>query len=86
MKTVTVAQLRQNPAPTLADVERGEEYVVLRYRREIARIVPRSIRRTPVTAEDVAGMFASAPLDGEWGEELERDRASDVGADPWATR
>lgn len=41
MKTITIGQLRQNPAPMLADVEAGETYQVTRHRREIARIVPR---------------------------------------------
>ena len=42
MKTITVAQLRQNPTSMLDDVEAGESYVVTRHRREIARIVPRA--------------------------------------------
>ncbi len=41
MKTITVAQLRQNPSAMLAEVEAGEIYRVTRHSREIARIVPR---------------------------------------------
>lgn len=41
MKTITIGQLRQNPAPMLADVEAGETYQITRHSREIARIVPR---------------------------------------------
>lgn len=41
MKTITVAQLRQNPTAMLSDVEAGETYRVTRHNREIARIVPR---------------------------------------------
>lgn len=40
MKTITVAQLRQNPTDMLDDVEAGETYRVTRHRREVARIVP----------------------------------------------
>lgn len=40
MKTITVAELRQNPTATLAEVEAGETYVVTRHRHEIARLVP----------------------------------------------
>lgn len=40
MKTITVAQLRQNPTAMLAEVEAGETYRVTRHNREIARIVP----------------------------------------------
>lgn len=41
MKTITVAQLRQNPTAMLADVEAGETYRVTRHNHEIARVVPR---------------------------------------------
>ncbi len=41
MKTITVAQLRQNPTAMLGEVEAGETYRVTRHNREIARIVPR---------------------------------------------
>lgn len=41
MKTITVGQLRQNPAAMLAEVEAGETYRITRHSREIARIVPR---------------------------------------------
>lgn len=40
MKTITVAELRQNPTDALAEVESGETYVVTRHRRPIARLVP----------------------------------------------
>lgn len=41
MKTITVAQLRQNPTAMLGEVEAGETYRVTRHNHEIARIVPR---------------------------------------------
>lgn len=40
MRTITVAELRQNPTAALAEVEAGHTYVVTRHRREIARLVP----------------------------------------------
>jgi prevent-host-death family protein len=40
MKTITVAELRQNPTAALADVEAGESYIVTRHRRPVARLVP----------------------------------------------
>ncbi|MET9327809.1 type II toxin-antitoxin system Phd/YefM family antitoxin [Tsukamurella sp. NPDC003166] len=40
MKTITVAELRQNPTAALADVENGETYEVTRHRRVVARLVP----------------------------------------------
>jgi len=40
MKTITVAELRQNPTAALDDVEDGETYEVTRHRRVIARLVP----------------------------------------------
>jgi prevent-host-death family protein len=42
MKSITVAELRQNPTEALRDVESGETYVVTRHRREVARLVPPS--------------------------------------------
>lgn len=40
MKTITVAELRQNPTQALADVEAGQTYVVTRHRHPVARLVP----------------------------------------------
>ena len=40
MKTITVAELRQNPTAALEEVESGESYVVTRHRHPIARLVP----------------------------------------------
>lgn len=40
MKSITVAELRQNPTAALADVQAGETYVVTRHRHEIARLIP----------------------------------------------
>lgn len=40
VKTITVAELRQNPTAALADVEAGETYIVTRHRRPVARLVP----------------------------------------------
>lgn len=42
MKTITVAELRQNPTEALTEVSQGETFVVTRHRREIARLVPPS--------------------------------------------
>ena len=54
MKTITVAELRQNPTEALADVEGGETYVVTKHRRPIARLVP-------VEAEPLVVMPARNP-------------------------
>ncbi|WP_436697556.1 type II toxin-antitoxin system Phd/YefM family antitoxin [Nocardioides sp. BYT-33-1] len=40
MKSITVAELRQNPTEALREVASGETYVVTRHRREVARLVP----------------------------------------------
>lgn len=40
MKTITVAELRQNPTSALAEVEAGETYRITRHGREVGRIVP----------------------------------------------
>lgn len=40
MRTITVAELRQNPTAALNEVEHGESYVITRHRQPIARLVP----------------------------------------------
>ncbi|MGB3302343.1 type II toxin-antitoxin system Phd/YefM family antitoxin [Gordonia sp. (in: high G+C Gram-positive bacteria)] len=40
MKTITVAQLRQNPTEALEAVARGERYVVTKHRLAVAHLVP----------------------------------------------
>ncbi|MGO1522539.1 MAG: type II toxin-antitoxin system Phd/YefM family antitoxin [Nesterenkonia sp.] len=40
MKTISVGELRQNPAHMLEDVEAGEIYVLTKHNREVGRIVP----------------------------------------------
>ena len=51
MRTITVAQLRQNPTEAIAAVEAGESYVVTRHRRPVAQLIPPTddavIRVTP---------------------------------------
>ncbi len=42
MRTITVGELRQNPAQMLADVEAGHIYRITRHNREIGRIIPPS--------------------------------------------
>lgn len=40
MRTITVAQLQQNPTEAIAAVEAGESYVVTRHRRPVAQLIP----------------------------------------------
>ena len=40
MKTITVAELRQNPTAALEEVAAGQSYVVTRHRHPVARLVP----------------------------------------------
>lgn len=56
MKSITVAELRQNPTAALADVEAGESYVVTKHRRPVAKLVP------PDTHEPVRIVPARNPL------------------------
>ncbi len=51
MKTVTVAQLRQNPTAMLAEVENGATYRITRHNREIGRIVPPGAGATLIPAK-----------------------------------
>lgn len=40
MKSISVGELRQNPAPMIADLEDGEPYALTRHNRRIGTIVP----------------------------------------------
>ena len=40
MKSISVGELRQNPAPMIADLEDGEAYALTRHNHRIGTIVP----------------------------------------------
>ncbi|CCK59279.1 Conserved protein of unknown function [Mycobacterium canettii CIPT 140070010] len=40
MKSISVGELRQNPAPMIADLEGGEPYALTRHNHRIGTIVP----------------------------------------------
>ena len=40
MKSISVGELRQNPASMIADLEEGEPYTLTRHNRRIGTIVP----------------------------------------------
>lgn len=40
MKSITVAELRQNPTPALNEVAEGESLVITKHRRPVAKLVP----------------------------------------------
>ena len=85
MNSVSIAELRQNPTPVLDAVERGETYVVTRYRKEIARLVP-AVDRQPVSGRDVMAALRRTPLeDSSWADEVTADRAAFDAewVDPW---
>jgi len=81
MSSISIAELRQNPAPALAAVELGQTLTVTRYRQPIARLVPTA--RPVVRGTDLMAALASTPVDAEWAEQLEAERAADEGDDPW---
>lgn len=85
MNTVSIAELRQNPTPVLDAVEHGETYVVTRYRKEIARLVP-PVGRRAVSGQKVMAALRQTPLDDNaWADELAADRAAFDAewVDPW---
>lgn len=55
MKSITVAELRQNPTQALDEVSAGETYVVTRHRHPIAKLVP---------VEDASVQIIPAPKNG----------------------
>lgn len=40
MKEITIREIRQNPAQMISDLEAGESYALMKYRRKIANVVP----------------------------------------------
>lgn len=85
MNSVSIAELRQNPTVVLDAVEHGETYVVTRYRKEIARLVP-PVDRRPVPGGEVMAALRRTPLeDSSWAGELAADRAAFDAewVDPW---
>lgn len=83
MKTISVAELRQNPTAALQDVEHGESYVITRYRRAVARLVPAGGAARAVRGADVSAAMVRTPLVTDWAAELDADRHDDLGTDPW---
>ena len=91
MATISVGELRQNPAAALADVQRGQTYVVTQHRRPIAQLVPvpapgpsgaEVMRAAEQWRREAAGSVASgAGFTQKWLAEL---RASVVLDDPWS--
>ncbi|MBK7822297.1 MAG: type II toxin-antitoxin system Phd/YefM family antitoxin [Tessaracoccus sp.] len=84
MKTISVGQLRQNPSDALAEVERGETYLVTRHRREIGRLVPPP-HNHEVSPEAFLRAILATPIDPAWADELSATRSDfDGDSDPWA--
>jgi len=81
MSTISIAELRQNPAPALNAVEHGQVLTVTRYRRAVARIVP--VARSVVRGGDVMRALALTPVDDQWAIELDAERSADRAVDPW---
>ncbi|MEQ6897020.1 type II toxin-antitoxin system Phd/YefM family antitoxin [Microbacterium sp. KR10-403] len=69
MKVISIAELRHDPNPALDAVAGGDEFVITRYRREVARLVP-LVRRAPVSGAALAAATRSIVADGEWGDDL----------------
>lgn len=83
MKTVSVANLRQNPTQALAEVEQGATYIVTRHNREIARLIPPAPTAT-VTPDDFQALLRATPLPTGWAEELKESAADFDIKDPWS--
>ena len=84
VREVGIRELRQNPGPVLRAVQdEGAEVVISVSRQPVARIVP--VDAAPwVSAERAARIYASAPVDADWADELRTGRAQEDIGDPWA--
>ncbi|WP_378148498.1 type II toxin-antitoxin system prevent-host-death family antitoxin [Cnuibacter sp. UC19_7] len=80
-RTMSVGQLRQNPAPMVHDVESGLSWVLTNHGRPFGVVVP-YVERRWVGIDAVVDLLRS-PAAREWADELEADRAAVDGRDPW---
>lgn len=84
MKRVSVGQLRQNPAPVIEQIERGESVALTRYRKIIGTISPSApTPRRPSGAEAMEAFAERSYPDDGWLEELRALREDDEIVDPW---
>ncbi|KHL00079.1 hypothetical protein LK09_01715 [Microbacterium mangrovi] len=84
MKTISIADLRHDPGPALDAVANGDTYVVTRYRRPVARLVPVD-RSAPPSGREAMEILRSLAAVPGWAEELRAQRAeidSQI-SDPW---
>jgi len=81
MPSISIAELRQNPAPTIEAVESGQSFYITRYRHPVARLVPAS--HLAVRGVDVMRALEMTPVDENWATELNNDRDADNSEDAW---
>lgn len=80
-KTITSAQLRQNPSEALRGVQNGDEYTITYHGRRIARMLPIATEHG-VGRERAMSLYDTA-VDAGWAEELRRTRGENELVDPW---
>lgn len=83
-REIAVGQLRQNPTPTLHEVEQGLPYIVVRNGKAIAKLVPITEDDRWVTNRDrVDELLARGkkPDNSAWLAEIEADRRAEEGID-----
>jgi prevent-host-death family protein len=81
MRTVTMRDLAANLSSWLAAAERGEEIVITRDGKPVARLVPARMLREHAGAlvgTEAPSPVLRAPTKGKYLEFLERDRRGDV--------
>jgi prevent-host-death family protein len=81
-RTMSVGELRQNPAPMVHDVESGLSWVLTNHGRPFGVVVPYAERRW-IGVDTVVDLL-SLPAPAGWLDEIEAGRAADEPRDPWA--
>jgi antitoxin (DNA-binding transcriptional repressor) of toxin-antitoxin stability system len=84
MQTISLAELKQNPHAAIDGIERGDSYVITRYRKPVGLLTPLPRTRTPVTGAEATAALRLTPVDPDWPGELETIRESVRGRDWWA--
>lgn len=81
-RTLPLRELRQNPTSAIDALEEGEVIVITRHNKPIADLVPHTAREG-ISPQDLVALLDRTRVDGEWVDDLARQRAEET-RDVWS--
>ncbi len=86
MATIPQRELRNHVSEVLRRAEAGERLTITVDGRPVAELGPLASADRPTPLRDLLAILRDAPVDAEWGAELEVERRTvrDEAPDPWA--